>query len=76
MTLTRNASSVAIAKKSPGVLYREIMHGSSFWGTTAFVAGVLPVAEVAWKPGSKRAASPPHWLTAPENLRVNLCFYC
>ncbi|MBW4608803.1 MAG: hypothetical protein KME22_16765 [Hassallia sp. WJT32-NPBG1] len=23
-----------------------------------------------------RAASPSHWLTALENLRVNSCFYC
>ncbi|MGF1939027.1 MAG: hypothetical protein RM347_032535 [Nostoc sp. ChiQUE02] len=44
LALTGDASSVAIAKKSLVVLYREIMHGSSSWGATAFVTGVPSVA--------------------------------
>ncbi|MEH2054408.1 hypothetical protein [Nostoc sp.] len=76
LTFTGDAASVAMAKKSPVVLSREIMHGSPNWGATAFITGVSPVEELAWKPRTKRAASSPHWLTAPENLRVNLCFYC
>ncbi|WP_251960026.1 hypothetical protein [Nostoc commune] len=76
LTLTGDASCVATAKKSPVVSCREIMDGVSFWGANAFVTGVLSVEEVAWQPRLKGAASPPHWLTAPENLRVNVCFYC
>ncbi|MEH2006628.1 hypothetical protein [Nostoc sp.] len=92
LTLTGDAPSVANAKKSLVVLYRETMHGNSSWGATALVAAGSPGCthtekqarrsvfdrRSMWRgnPYTRWTALPPHWLTTPENLRVNLCFYC
>ncbi|MHC0062386.1 hypothetical protein ACWATR_05580 [Nostoc sp. UIC 10890] len=42
LALTGDVYSVAKTRKSPVVLYREIMHGSSFWEATP-LRGLPPV---------------------------------